>query len=117
MTNRIVGASLLEHLPKTHPQIPARSRRPWTGRCRRTGPSTTSWSPRLSRRSRRQPPRFPKTCPEPDQRAWQAQLRLYHRHRHLTRQGKPSTVVNIAVARELCVFLWAAVTDQPLRLE
>jgi transposase len=65
----------------------------------------------------RHPPRLPRTGPEPDQRAWQAQLRLYHRHRHLTGQGKPSTVVNIAVAPELCAFLWAAMTDQPLRQE
>ena len=65
----------------------------------------------------RHPPRRPKTGPEPDQRAWQAQLRLYHRHRHLTQQGKRSTVVNIALARELAAFLWAAMTDQPHRQE
>jgi transposase len=65
----------------------------------------------------RHPPRLPNTGPEPDQRAWQAQLRLYHRHRHLTGQGKPSTVVNIAVARELSAFLWAAMTEQPHRQE
>jgi hypothetical protein len=49
--------------------------------------------------------------------AWQAQLRLYHRHRHLTQQGNRSTVVTMAVARELAAFLWAAVTDQPHRQE
>jgi hypothetical protein len=65
----------------------------------------------------RHPPRRPNRGPEPDQRAWQAQLRLYHRHRHLTEQGKRSTVVNIAVARELAAFLWAAMTDQPQRQE
>jgi hypothetical protein len=29
--------------------------------------------------------------------------------------GKRSTVANVAVARELIAFLWAAMTDQPLR--
>jgi transposase len=63
----------------------------------------------------RHPPRRPTSGPEPCQRAWQAQLRLHHRHRHLTSQGKRSTVANIAVARELAAFLWAAMTDQPHR--
>lgn len=51
-------------------------------------------------------------------RAWQAQVRLNHRHRVLTRdRGKRATVTNVAVARELVGFLWAAMTDQPLREE
>ena len=50
-------------------------------------------------------------------RAWQAQIRLNHRHRTLTGHGKRSTVANIAVARELCGFLWAAMTHQPIREE
>ena len=65
----------------------------------------------------RHPPRLPKTGPEPDERAWQAQIRLHRRYRHLTQQGKRSTVVTIAVARELAGFLWAAMTDQPHRQE
>ena len=48
-------------------------------------------------------------------RAWQAQTRLHHRHRHLTSHGKRSTVATAAVARELAGFLWAAMTHQPLR--
>jgi transposase len=48
-------------------------------------------------------------------RAWQAQIRLHHRHRHLTDHGKRSTVATAAVARELAGFLWAAMTHQPLR--
>lgn len=40
---------------------------------------------------------------------------LYHRYRHLTEQGKRTTVANVAVARELVGFLWAAMTNQPLR--
>jgi len=63
----------------------------------------------------RHAPRRPATGPEPDERAWQAQVRLHHRHRHLTEHGKRSTVANVAVARELIGFLWAAMTDQPLR--
>jgi len=41
---------------------------------------------------------------------------LHHRHRHLTEHGKRTTVANVAVARELVGFLWAAMTDQPLRV-
>ncbi len=62
----------------------------------------------------RHAPRRPTTGPQPDERAWQAQVRLHHRYRHLTEHGKRSTVVNVAIARELVGFLWAAMTDQPL---
>ena len=62
----------------------------------------------------RHAPRRPATGPQPDERAWQAQVRLHHRYRHLTEHGKRSTVVNVAIARELVGFLWAAMTDQPL---
>jgi len=62
----------------------------------------------------RHAPRRPATGPQPDERAWQAQVRLHHRYRHLTDHGKRSTVVNVAIARELVGFLWAAMTDQPL---
>ena len=48
-------------------------------------------------------------------RAWQAQSRLNHRHRVLGQRGKPATVANVAVARELVGFLWAAMTEQPFR--
>jgi transposase len=54
----------------------------------------------------------------PDQaaaRAWQAQIRLRHRHRTLAEHHKRPTVTNVAVARELTGFLWAAMTDQPVR--
>ena len=64
----------------------------------------------------RHAPRLPKNGPPPDERAWQAQVRLYQRHRHLTDHGKRSTVANVAVARELTGFLWAAMTNQPLRI-
>ena len=50
-------------------------------------------------------------------RAWQAQIRLRHRHRTLAEHHKPTTVANTAVARELAGFLWAAMTDQPPRQE
>lgn len=63
----------------------------------------------------RHPPRRPAKGPEPSHRAWHAQIRLFHRHRHLAEQGKRSTVVTIAVARELAGFLWAEMTDQPSR--
>ena len=63
----------------------------------------------------RHAPRRAASGPEVDERAWQAQVRLHHRHRHLTQHGKRPTVANVAVARELVGFLWAAMTDQPLR--
>jgi transposase len=53
--------------------------------------------------------------PEPSERARQAQVRLFHRYRHLTAEGKRSTVVNVAIARELAAFLWPEMTDQPAR--
>ena len=59
-------------------------------------------------------PGRPDRGPQPDARAWQAQIRLHRRYRHLTEHGKRSTVATVAVARELAGFLWAAVTDQPL---
>jgi transposase len=76
----------------------------------------TAWHyqhpPRRSQRARALEPRVPS---EVTARAWQAQVRLHHRHRTLIGHGKRSTVANVAVARELCGFLWAAMTHQPLR--
>lgn len=71
------------------------------------------------------PPRLPARIraydglvpPQALARAWQAQIRLHRRHRHLVRTGKLPTVATVAVARELCGFLWAAMTRQPLREE
>ena len=68
--------------------------------------------PRLSARLRANEPLVP---PEAQARAWQAQIRLHERHRHLTTAGKLPTVATAAVARELCGFIWAAMTRQPLR--
>jgi transposase len=62
-------------------------------------------------------PRRSSSGPDPSDRAWRAQLRLFHRHRHLTGQGKRSTVVTVAIARDLAAFLWAEMTDQPRREE
>jgi transposase len=50
-------------------------------------------------------------------RAFAAQVRLHHRHRDLAQRGKRATVANVAVARELVGFIWAAMTDRPLREE
>ena len=62
-------------------------------------------------------PRRPDRGPAPSDRAWQAQIRLHRRHHDLIERGKRSTVVNVAVARELVAFLWAEMTDQPHRQE
>ena len=71
-------------------------------------------APRASARASAQHPFVPAAVPA---RAWVAQVRLHERHRHLTAHGKRSTVANVAVARELAGFLWAAMTDQALREE
>lgn len=55
--------------------------------------------------------------PECAARAYAAQVRLHHRHRRLAENGKRATVANVAVARELVGFIWAAMTTQPLREE
>lgn len=68
--------------------------------------------PRLSARIRAQDGLVP---PQALARAWQAQIRLHERHRHLTATGKLPAVATVACARELCGFLWAAMTRQPLR--
>lgn len=70
--------------------------------------------PRLSARIRTSGELVP---PEALARAWQAQIRLHHRHRHLTGNGKLPTLATVAVARELCGFLWATMTRQPVREE
>jgi len=70
--------------------------------------------PALSKRQEELSPLLPAEVPA---RAWQAQVRLHHRRRALERGGKRSTVANVAVARELCGFIWAAMTHQPLREE
>lgn len=44
--------------------------------------------------------------------AWKAQVRLCARHRRLVRAGKPSNVVNVAIARELGAFVWAIATNE-----
>jgi transposase len=64
------------------------------------------------------PPRVRERGPQTDERAWQAQIRLHRRYRHLTTErGKRSTVATVAVARELAGFLWAAATHQPFALQ
>lgn len=70
--------------------------------------------PNLAKRQRELAPLLPA---EVSARAWRAQVRLHHRHGVLGRQGKRSTVANVAVARELTGFIWAAMTHQPLREE
>lgn len=64
----------------------------------------------------RHTPRRPASGPAPSPRAWQAQIRLHDRYRHLTQDnGKRSTVAITAIARELAGFLWAQMTEQPPR--
>jgi transposase len=67
------------------------------------------------RRSRRLAPLTGHVPPVVTAGAWHAQIRLHHRHRHLTTHGKRSTVATVAVARELTGFPWAAMTHQTIR--
>ena len=60
---------------------------------------------RAPRQRAARPPDAPARLASPDPPA--------PRHRHLTDHGKRSTVVNVAVARELAGFLWADMTDSP----
>jgi transposase len=70
--------------------------------------------PRVSSRIKQFQAQVP---PEVFARSWTAQVRLAGRHRALQANGKRSTVANVAIARELCGFIWAAMTHQPLREE
>jgi transposase len=69
------------------------------------------------RRSKRIATHAEQAGPEHAARAWAAQVRLHHRHRDLIRRGKRSTAANVAVARELVGFIWAAMTEQVMREE
>jgi transposase len=71
-------------------------------------------APRLSARQTKTRAQIPDIAAA---RAWHAQIRLRHRHSTLAEHHKTPTVANVAVARELAGFLWAAMTDQPLRRE
>jgi len=43
--------------------------------------------------------------------AWRAQLRLTQRYQHMQRKGKPHNVTVVALARELCGFMWAIANE------
>lgn len=52
--------------------------------------------------------------PEPYRRiAWNMQNRLYRRHWHLTRRGVMAAKVKVALARELCGFVWDLLRQVP----
>lgn len=48
-------------------------------------------------------------------RASYCEKRLHQRFVRMRARGKPAPTVAVAVARELCGFVWAMATDQPLR--
>ena len=50
--------------------------------------------------------------PEAKKIAWKAQTRLCGRYRSLTRAGKNTKLVCVAIARELCGFLWDIVRQE-----
>jgi hypothetical protein len=45
--------------------------------------------------------------------AWKAQTRLTARFRELSKKNKRPTIVAVAIAREMCGFIWAI--DRALR--
>ena len=51
--------------------------------------------------------RAEKSSPQVQALAWQAQQRLCGKFRRLAARGKPSTVIVVAIARELLGFIWA----------
>jgi len=68
----------------------------------------SAWTYRFpARKSRRIQTRNDGQPPEVCAIAWEAQKRLSHRYRHLTKAGKKHTVVTTAIARELAGFIWA----------
>jgi transposase len=71
-------------------------------------------APRVSKRISELQAHVP---PEVFARAWTAQVRLASRHRALQARGKRTTVANVAIARELGGFIWAAMTAQSPREE
>jgi transposase len=54
--------------------------------------------------------------PQAKQIAWKAQTRLCGRYRTLTRAGKNTKLVCVAIARELCGFLWDIVRAEMPRV-
>ena len=59
-------------------------------------------------------PRRPDRGPQPDPRAWQAQIRARPLPPPRPRARETLRGRDVASARELACFLWAAATDQPL---
>ena len=51
--------------------------------------------------------RAEKSSPQVQALAWQAQQRLCGKFRRMAARGKPSTVIVVAIARELLGFIWA----------
>ena len=67
-----------------------------------------SWSYRHPPRVGRDKQAKVEAAPEPVRAiAWKAQTRLAGRYRALTRKGKRPTIVVVAIAREMCGFIWA----------
>lgn len=68
----------------------------------------SAWSYRFPARKTAQLQRRAENCSEAVQRiAWEAQKRLCKRYRHLLTRNKLSVQITVAVARELCGFIWA----------
>ena len=67
-----------------------------------------SWSYRHPPRVGRDKQAKVEAAPEPVRAiAWKAQTRLAGRYRALTRKGKRPTIIVVAIAREMCGFIWA----------
>jgi transposase len=68
----------------------------------------SAWSYQFPARKTALLQRRAESCSEAVQRiAWEGQKRLCKRHRHLQKRNKLSVKITVAVARELCGFIWA----------
>lgn len=68
----------------------------------------SAWSYRFPARVSKEKQAKVEAAPRPVREiAWKAQTRLCGRFRNLTRNGKRSTIVATAIARELSAFIWA----------
>ena len=77
----------------------------------------SAWSYRFpARQTKHLKAKAASASPEAKRIAWKAQVRLCGRYRSMTRAGKNTKLVCVAIARELAGFLWDIVRQEMPRL-
>jgi hypothetical protein len=77
----------------------------------------SAWSYRFpARQTKHLKAKADNASPEAKRIAWKAQVRLCGRYRSLTRAGKNTKLVCVAIARELAGFIWDIVRQEIPRL-